>query len=193
MFKPNNHNPALRDALLSSQKGRDLAHEAKAAAREEYIRVIEAKRQEIGKRVRALKDLAHATFMGDQIPVMTDGKGRKLVHPRPDVFFNSKDNIREIGRRGGQDYDRAVMALKFAYNDFYVNGRLGHSYREAIEAILPPEFDKRKEDLRAVELDIQEVEISADQMTELREEVAATAQLHTDIESSDGITRYEQQ
>jgi hypothetical protein len=153
-----------------------LAHDAK------QVVVVQVKRQEVGDRIRALKDLAFATFMdgeGSLIPKMADASGRRLVHQRPDVFFHARENIRELGRKGGAEYEHAITALKFAYHDFYTYGRLNESfgkgtYRTAIQSILPPLKPAEHVDRVVAEADGEDL-----------------AEIHKDVESSDGNVRYE--
>jgi hypothetical protein len=161
-------NYAVRDALLKAQGGKTL--------------IVEAKKAEIGKRVRDLKNLAFATFMGGDDSLIPEG-GK--VHKRPDVFFNSKDNMREIGRRGGKVYEDTLLALKYAYNDFYTFGRLGTSYRQAIEAILPVEFDKAVSKPAG-----DEVIVTPELLRELESEIEAFEEIASDVESSDGMERH---
>lgn len=185
------HNYALRDALLSTKEGKQVVDSVRQE-RVERTRIIEAKRTEIGNRVRALKELAFATFMGDKDYSLIPEGG--LVHKRPDVFFNSKDNMREIGRRGGKDFENAMSCLKFAYNDFYTYGRLGRSYRDAIESILPSAFDRRKDASDAgigFKSEAEEIEISAEQKNELAADIQAFAEIAADVESSDGLVRHQ--
>jgi hypothetical protein len=175
------HNYAVREAFYSSTKGKAVVVSAKKAiARDNRVTILEAKRKSVGDRIRALKNLAYDTFMGTLIP--------RGVNRRADVYFSSKERIRELGRIGGSEYAHAMTSLKFAYQSWgESNGRgLGSSYRQAIEAILPPEFDTRKQK----EEDAM-IEVSNELRQELAAECDAFAGLHTEVESSDGLVRYE--
>lgn len=101
---------SIRDALLKTQKGHSL--------------VIEAKNRsvEIRDRVRYLKNLVHSTFVSNVPPGF-----RK----RFDVYLMAKPQIRKLAKRGGESYNAAVEAVRWAWTS-------RRAYREAIEAISDP-------------------------------------------------------
>ena len=92
----NPRNPAIADALLRTQSGKHIVLEARH----------EIKSQEIGTRIRQLKELVYATFVS-QVP---DGH---RVHR--DVYQDAKPVIRALGVKGGSEYVQAMTALKYAW------------------------------------------------------------------------------
>lgn len=116
---------SIRDALMATSNGKMLVvdlNQAKARKAAEH----KAEQEAIGKRIRTLKELVHQTFV--ELP--------KSMHRtvRFDVYQNSKEHVRELGIKGGEEYDRAIRALQFTYES-------KSSYRAAIEAVVPPELD----------------------------------------------------
>lgn len=97
-------NPTIKDAFK------------KASEKSEYGRkvFIEAKKfranKIIGTRIHALKSLAHDTFIK---------LAPQTVHPAYgwDKYTQAKPEIRKLGVKGGEAYDNALQALKFAWVD----------------------------------------------------------------------------
>jgi len=99
--------------------------------------------------------------------------------------------MRELGRKGGAEYEHAITSLKFAYHDFYTYGRLNKesgrgSYRQAVQSILPPLKPADHQNTLVAEYD-------GNIRAEIAEEIVATEELHVDVESSDGLTRHEEE
>jgi hypothetical protein len=90
-------NPAIADALLKTQDGRQIAVQARR----------EIKGQEIASRIRQLKELVYDTFVAN-VPA-----GHRIHR---EIYQMAKPVIRDLGARGGADYDRAVTAVKFAWS-----------------------------------------------------------------------------
>lgn len=97
-------------ALSQTKAGRNL----KWQARRKIAR--EKEREEIRARIRALKELAHDTFV------------RKTR--RWDVYDAARQNIRNLGARGGPEYEKALSAVKFAMVS-------RDDFRDAIHAVAP--------------------------------------------------------
>ena len=82
--------------------------EARARERE---RVFFEQRQEqrriIAERVRVIKNLAYATLAGEFVP-----RGRARCS---DLYHKGVPKLRELGQKGGPEYDRAVALLKYTW------------------------------------------------------------------------------
>ena len=89
-------NPAIADALLQTRSGKAIAFQARR----------EIHSMEIAARIRTMKELCYRTFVAE-VPA-----GHR-VHR--EVYQNSKQVIRQLGVKGGAEYDRALAALKFAW------------------------------------------------------------------------------
>lgn len=102
---------ALKDAFYAAgNMGKDLAIQAKKFAESRAI----------AERIRALKTLCFDTFMGDMVP--------PNHNRRPDVYFGSKEKIRELAIMGGEKYDKVTVAVKYCWES-------PQTYKEAIEAL----------------------------------------------------------
>ena len=102
----------MADAFMKTDKGQAL--------------VVEIKKEEraIADRIRQLKQLVHATFVS-KVP---HGHAKRF-----DVYQMAKPMIRELGRKGGEEYEDAILSVKFAWSN-------RKAYREAIEIFEPSEF-----------------------------------------------------
>lgn len=100
------------DAFMKTDKGQTLLIEAKNGQRE------------IADRIRQLKQLVHSTFVSD----VPRGHAKRF-----DVYQMAKGKIRELGRKGGNEFDEAILAVKFAWSS-------RKSYKQAIEIFEPNEF-----------------------------------------------------
>jgi hypothetical protein len=88
------------DAFLKTKGGRAVVLQAKYE-----IRAEEGK--EIAARIRQLKELVWNTFVG-QVP-----KGHGRDHA---LYQMAKGRIRELGAKGGPEYEAVLTAVKFAWN-----------------------------------------------------------------------------
>ena len=72
---------------------------------------IEARRQEqrriIGERVKTIKNLAYDTFAGQLVP---RGRARCI-----DLYHEALPKLRELGQKGGDNYNHAVALLKYTW------------------------------------------------------------------------------
>jgi hypothetical protein len=99
---------SMRDAMVKTEAGKTL--------------VIQAR--ECQKRYGELRELVYQTFVGEFCP-----KGQA----RFDVFktaISSRGQVKVLADKGGEDYGRAVMSLKWAWNDRTAN-------RIAIKTVAP--------------------------------------------------------
>jgi len=86
---------SIRDALMTSNNGRRIVVQAKEV------------KENIGRRIRSLKELVHYTFV--EYPRSNGGRVRF------DVYQASKERVRELGVEGGQNYEKVLTTLQFAY------------------------------------------------------------------------------
>jgi hypothetical protein len=106
-------NLAIADAFKKTEAGRAIAHAARSTV--------------IGDRIRALKGVAHEVFVEE-------------FH-RWDIFQAAREPIRQLGVRGGQEYNKAVELLQFALID-------RDAYKQSIE-LLAPAIAARHEEVAA--------------------------------------------
>ena len=69
--------------------------------------IVQAKPSLKAERIRYLKGLVYETFTGDLVP---EGHRNRF-----DIYDAAKETVRELGAAGGQAYNHAVTALKFAW------------------------------------------------------------------------------
>jgi hypothetical protein len=81
--------------------------QSKEAREIERQRTIEEQHRIIGERIKTIKNLAYATLAGNLIP---RGRARCI-----DLYHASLPKLRELGRKGGQDYNHAVALLKYTW------------------------------------------------------------------------------
>jgi general stress protein YciG len=103
-------NQALKDAFMKTEAGRSLCHTARSSV--------------VGDRIRNLKTAAHNVFVEN-------------FH-RWDIFAEAREYIRELGVRGGAEYDRVLKLVQYALID-------KEAYKEAV-ATLAPEANRRHEE-----------------------------------------------
>ena len=98
---------SIKDAFLKTEKGEKF--------------VTEAKKRQIAKaeRIRQLKTLVHDTFVAN-VP--------KGYSKRWDVYQRSKETVKKLGLNGGEPYNKAIMAVKFAFTS-------RKNYKLAMEAL----------------------------------------------------------
>lgn len=98
---------SMKDAFMKTKKGEKIALEAK-------------KRQmERADRIRQLKTLVHDTFVAN----VPQGYSKRW-----DVYQRSKETVKKLGIDGGEPYNQAVMAVKFAFTS-------RKNYKLAMEAL----------------------------------------------------------
>lgn len=95
-------------ALSHTIKGRKIRWEARQENNRE--------RDEIRMRIRTLKELTHSVFVKQS--------------RRWDVFDAARSHIRDLGRKGGEDYEKALSAVKYAMAS-------KKDYFDAIQAVAP--------------------------------------------------------
>jgi hypothetical protein len=96
------------------------------------VRLIKAKQAETAERFKVLSNLFYDTFVGDLRPV-----GGPRAKARPDLFFHAKPYIRELARVGGEDYTKALTALRYAYIGETAEDE-ATAYRDAVQSVIPP-------------------------------------------------------
>jgi len=105
-------NAALADALYRTESGRQIAFQAKRSIAVDHRRADAEKRaKEIAMRIRQLKELVYATFVS-QVPPNS-------LTPRPilySIYQDAKPTIRDLGVKGGEEYSKALSAVKFAWS-----------------------------------------------------------------------------
>lgn len=85
-----------------------MSIEQSRKAREiDRLRAIEEQRRIIGERIKTIKNLAYATLAGNLIP---RGRARCV-----DLYHAGLPKLRELGRKGGPDYEHAVALLKYTW------------------------------------------------------------------------------
>jgi hypothetical protein len=97
-----------------------------------WITLIQPKLSPSEERFKTLSELFYDTFAGSLRP-----KGGPRAKARPDYVFHARPYIRKLAREGGEAYDRALNALKYAYvgsNGFEQE----EAYKTAVQAVIPP-------------------------------------------------------
>ena len=83
-------------------------------------------------RLRTLSELFYDTFCGDLRPM--SGPRSKA---RPDYVFHARPFIKKLAAVGGEQYEHALNALKYAYAGT-TPAEQDEAYRAAVTAIIPP-------------------------------------------------------
>lgn len=83
-------------------------------------------------RLRTLSELFYETFCGSLRP--TSGPRAKA---RPDYVFHARPYIKKLAAVGGEAYEHALNAVKFAYAGT-TPVEQEEAYRAAILAVIPP-------------------------------------------------------
>lgn len=109
------HNKALKDAFYQTKSGHALIVQSKKSIHS----------QEIGQRIRTLKNIVYNTFVAD-VP--------KGASKRWDVYNKAKPAIRKLGKKGGTEYNHAITALKFVWVGIDRNEQR-KNYKEAIQLL----------------------------------------------------------
>jgi hypothetical protein len=65
-------------------------------------------RKIIGERIKTLKNLTYDTLAGQYVP---QGRAKCL-----DIYKDGLEKIRDLGRKGGADYDHLLTALKYTWD-----------------------------------------------------------------------------
>jgi hypothetical protein len=110
-------NPAMADAFYRTQDGARIAFEAKRCIK------TEERAKQIATRIRQLKELVYATFVS-QVPA-TCRTPRAILHS---IYQDAKPVVRQLGIEGGDDYEKALTAMKYAWSS-------PDSCREAVQII----------------------------------------------------------
>jgi hypothetical protein len=97
-----------------------------------WITLIQPKLSPSEERLKTLSDLFYETFAGSLRP-----KSGPRAKARPDYVFHARPYIRKLAREGGDAYDKALTALRYAYTGVtpYEQER---AYTEAVQAVIPP-------------------------------------------------------
>lgn len=106
---------SIHDALMQTGNGRRIVVQVKE--------IEEQKREElqnIGRRIRSLKELVHYTFV--EYPKLNRGRVRF------DVYQGAKERVRELGVEGGEAFEHAMTALQYAHAS-------EQNYREVISML----------------------------------------------------------
>jgi hypothetical protein len=106
------YNKALKDAFFKTNDGKAIAIQAKKQIRG----------KQIAERIRRLKNLAYSTFIAD-VPA---GKSKRW-----DIYRNNKSAFRNLGKKGGAPYERALSNLKYVWIGDRNEQKL--NYKTAIE------------------------------------------------------------
>ena len=69
-------------------------------------RIIEQRRI-IGERIKSIKNLAYDTLAGQYLP---RGRARCI-----DLYHTAVPKLRELGQKGGPEFDRALALLKYTW------------------------------------------------------------------------------
>jgi len=109
------YNKALKDAFYQTKSGHALVVKSKKSIHS----------QKIGERIRTLKNLVYNTFITD-IP--------QGASKRWDVYNKAKPAIRKLGKKGGEDYNHAITALKYVWVGIDRNEQR-KNYKDAIELL----------------------------------------------------------
>jgi len=65
-------------------------------------------RKIVGERIKTLKNLTYDTLAGQYVP---QGRAKCL-----DIYKDGLEKIRDLGRKGGTEYDHLVTALKYTWD-----------------------------------------------------------------------------
>ena len=97
-----------------------------------WITLIQPKLSPSEERIKTLSDLFYETFAGSLRP-----KSGPRAKARPDYVFHARPYIRKLAREGGEGYDKALTALRYAFTgeSSYEQVR---AYTEAVQAVIPP-------------------------------------------------------
>jgi hypothetical protein len=109
------YNKALKDALYQTKSGKALIVQSKKSIHS----------QKIGDRIRKLKNLVYTTFVSD----VPQGASKRF-----DVYNKAKPAIRKLGKKGGEDYNHAITALKYVWVGIDRNEQR-KNYKDAIQLL----------------------------------------------------------
>jgi hypothetical protein len=105
-------NPAMADAFYRTNSGAGLVFQAKRSIAVDRRREeAERKAKEIAMRIRQLKELVYATFVS-QVPP-NSRTPRAVLYS---IYQDAKPTIRDLGVKGGEEYSKALSAVKFAWS-----------------------------------------------------------------------------
>ena len=94
--------------------------------------IVQPKVNPAETRLKTLSELFYDTFCGDLRPV-----GGPRAKARPDYVFHARPYIRKLAAVGGEQYEHAVNALKFAYAG-ETSVEQEEAYRNALLSVIPP-------------------------------------------------------
>jgi hypothetical protein len=124
-------NTAIADAFGKTESGKFLVVEVKA----------------IGPRVHHIKELAHSTLVEltrtthyyrkrfSWVMEARVNAGKPTVQTPFDLFKIAKSVLREVGARGGSEYNKALMTLQYTW-------QTQRTLEETVELILPTPVEK---------------------------------------------------
>ena len=90
---------SMREAFFKTEDGKEF--------------VAQNNPREIARRMRELKDLVHSTFVTNVPDDAYHGNSYQIRNW--DLFVDAKPRIRELGKVGGEEYEKVCAALKYAW------------------------------------------------------------------------------
>lgn len=104
----------------------------KELERRNVVRLQAKRYQEQELRFKELSQLFYDTFMGDLRPV---GGPRAAAHP--DYIFHARPYIKKLAIEGGERYNHALSAIRFAYTGETASEQ-EKAYKDALFSVIPP-------------------------------------------------------
>jgi hypothetical protein len=114
------------DALMTSNNGRRTIIQIRETQTVSEARAL--RRIAVSRRIQSLKELVHFTFV--EYPKLN---GHRV---RFDIYQASKEQVIELGIKGGDEFEHALTALQFAY-------RSRQDFQDAVETVnCPHDFNE---------------------------------------------------
>lgn len=104
------------DALYTTEAGKVLVQ----------AKLDEERYGTVAERIRQFKELVHDTFV--VLPRTAEPVNGWVPRVRFDLYQNSKEACRKIGKEGGERYSKAITAVRYALSG-------SKAYRDAIEVL----------------------------------------------------------